>query len=213
MVEHNFNRTARQSIWGLLHGNGYVRVQCIETDDIFVKLSILLQNEVRVDPRECDYAMLSVDCERILEDKDTSCWSLAEDASNLPPAFMDYIKTQESQICDLAKRRCARDGKYLLRLPLKSDMNAPRLKTTINGQHFMEMSFPLRGPARHSIDFDAKCSKYELSTSDCHHLEESVDAFLDTWLRNQTRIAVMDIIDTQFKAWRKKKKEYWHKQL
>ena len=114
------------SIWGLLHGNGYVRVQCIETDDIFVKLSILLQNEVRVDPRECEYAMISVDCERILKGKDTRCWSLVEDI-NLPPTFMDYIKTQESQHAIL--RRVLRLRWKASPIALKSDMNAPRLKT------------------------------------------------------------------------------------
>ena len=72
--------------------------------------------------------------------------------------------------------------------------------------------FPTARPSSALIDFEAKCSRYELSTSDCHHLEESVDAFLDTWLRNQTRIAVMDIIDTQFKTWRKKERVQ-HKQL
>ena len=53
LVEHNHENIKRRQIRLLLESKGYVRVRCIETDDLYVSLTVLSHYKIRVDPREC----------------------------------------------------------------------------------------------------------------------------------------------------------------
>ena len=62
LVEHNHILEKRKKIRVLLESKGYVRIRCIETDDLYASLRVISHYKIRADPRECHSILLPFVC-------------------------------------------------------------------------------------------------------------------------------------------------------
>ncbi len=61
-VEHNHHRSKREALRTLFHNYGYIRTACIETDDMYAHVSVVVREGLAVDPRGCNTRSVSFPC-------------------------------------------------------------------------------------------------------------------------------------------------------
>ena len=61
-VEHNHHGPKREALRTLLHNYGYIRTACIETDDMYAHLSVVVREGLAVDPRGCNVRLANLPC-------------------------------------------------------------------------------------------------------------------------------------------------------
>ena len=88
LVEHNHIRKKRYQINRLLNSKGYVRIRCIETDDMYASLRIVSHYNIRVDPRECTSITIPFVCHSSLGSAHGQ-----EECKNNGGDFMKYLDT------------------------------------------------------------------------------------------------------------------------
>ena len=229
LVEHNHDAYRRRDLQMLLERNGYVRVRCIETDDLYVSLRVLAHYNVRVDPRECMSIPITIICSDKLNSKQGRKDCVTNGGTPDPfPIFVDVAPWQEHdkkifqnsvpqvcfqllQVCDRyqgwnkgAGGAGERDQSYSV--PVISDQLGPKIGLSINGDqihHIFGTSGSIMN-ASESINLQQLCQenlKVMFHSKECINMGNQLELFVDNWLKNETRKSVDRVMKSMIYEW------------
>lgn len=151
LVEHNHDAYRRRDLKILLERNGYVRVRCIETDDLYVSLRVLAHYNIRVDPRDCMSIPITIVCSDKLNSKQGRKDCVTNGGTPDPfPIFVDVAPWQEhdkfffqnsvSKVCIQLLQVCDRNqgwnngaGAQSYSVPFSPDRLGLTISLNING--------------------------------------------------------------------------------
>ena len=208
LVEHNHEALRRRDLRVLLESKGYVRVRCIQSDDLFVSLEVLSDYGIRADPRECHTVTLPFPCLGRLNTKEGREACRQDGGAFMRhyprPAVAPWLQphldrmTHEENIgslCATMMSVCDRDGwvedngkDQVYHIPVSSDLDAPSLKLKIDSTvivHRFAVSLS-NGNATADIGMPSLCLEHGVGADACLEMSRGVEMFVDEWLVERT---------------------------
>ncbi len=114
-IEHNYNNSRRTAIKNLLEKNGYVWINCVNTDDIYVNVKLMLkQNDIKVDTRMCMGTLIEYTCDpndiaNVCKGIEQGELSFVENDKEIINGLLKDIKDSGytiPQVCNMLKAHC-----------------------------------------------------------------------------------------------------------
>ena len=211
LVKHNHEALRRRDLRVLLESKGYVRVRCIESDDLYVSLELLSDNHIRADPRQCHTITFRVRCQRrynTVEGRD-ACRTGQDGGMfmrqyphpTVEPWLQPHLdrmtdKRNIGGLCATMMSVCDRNGwvdkasgmDKSYRIPAPCDLDAPSLKLKLDSKlvvHRFAKSLS-NANATADIGVPSLCLEHSISADNCLKLSRWVETFVDSWLEEYT---------------------------
>ena len=217
LVEHNHENIKRRQIRLLLESKGYVRVRCIETDDLYVSLTVLSHYKIRVDPRECISISVRILCTARLnsmEGREECVTSGGSFVKYLPvPLWLEKevetFKARPGKVCEQLLAVCdKRNGfdmvenkgnEHSFVVPLVKGVG-PSLNLVLDNEHYFHhfVTSITTSNASVSIGMDQICRDQSISEDKCMNMATETELFVDQYLVNETKVAVKRVMQNMF---------------
>jgi hypothetical protein len=219
LVEHNHEALRRRDLRLLLESKGYVRVRCIESDDLFVSLKVLSDYDIRVDPRQCYTIMFEFTCQ--VRYNTPAGRGACRSGQNGGPLMRHYAKREVAiepwlqphldhmtnaqnigTLCGVLLGVCDRRGwthasgtEMTYQVPASSDLDAPGLMMRFDSTTFpykFATSLHVRN-ASLDIGMPALCMEHGVDAATCANMSRSLEMFVDKFLVERTEQEVARI--------------------
>ena len=181
-VEHNHQEEKRERIHSLLGEHGYVRTRCIDMDDLYVHVSLLLAKGVMVDSRECNTTWASLPCPQ-RQTNIPACMAfpgMSEKACGRIEASM-LTPTHE----------CSSLPNHHILVKLGSNSNFSFQVSLSSTKRFMLSLGPSSNITTLTMEF---CTEHDLPSDQCMQLGDRLEDFLRINLQMYTRDSLLEVI-------------------